>query len=269
MGEVLFGEACNVAVVVEVVVATVLSISMRSSQLVSEWIWSSFDLLEFLITDILGYASLACNFEGYVSGTLFELLEVDGKGKSGRGCSIRGGGLLNNELFARNFKLSKLNLGRYELTGLTSNDCREAAGWGWSLLPMPLRKTTEPLWLRSNALWIEGFGFNVFGFKARLAGVLTGFRLCHRARLFCSCRCWISADWMLKASTGKLGGIVKWKPELWFGTSGGGVQRWRGTEAVLVKSLKFSTQVETITLRSVEDGTTRSSVSSGSGKLRS
>ena len=134
---------------------------------------------------------------------------------------------------------------------------------------MPLRKTTEPLWLRSHALWIEGFGFNVFGFKARLAGVLTGFRLCHRARLFCSCSCWISADWMLKAGTGKLGGIVKWKPELWFGTSGGGLQRWRGTEPVLGKSLKFSTQVENITLRSVEDGTTRSSVSSGSGKLRS
>ena len=74
---------------------------------------------------------------------------------------------------------------------------------------------------------------------------------------------------MLKACTGKLGGIMNWKPELWFGISGGGVQRWRGTEAVLVKSLKFSTQVETITLGSVEDGTTRSSVSSGSGKLRS
>ena len=177
----LFGEACNVAVVEEVVLtaveATVLSISMRARQLVSEWTWSSFDLLENLITDILGNASLACNFEGYVSGTLFELLEVDGK--SGRGISIRGGGLLNNELFARKFKLSKLNLGRYELISLISSDCREAAGSGWSLLPMPLRKTTEPLWLRSNPLWIEAFGFNVFGVKARLAGVLTGFRLCH------------------------------------------------------------------------------------------
>ena len=177
MGEVLFGEACNVAVVVDVVLtaveATVLSISMRAWQLFSEWTWSSFDLLEFLITDILGYASLACNFEGYVSGTLFELLEVDGK--SGRGFSIRGGGLLNNELFAGNFKLSKFNLGRYELTGLISSDCREAAGWGRSLLPMPLRKTTEPLWLRSNPLWIEAFRFDVFGVKARLGGVLTGF----------------------------------------------------------------------------------------------
>ena len=177
MGEVLFGEACNIAVVVEVVVAVVeaavLSISMRSSELVSEWIWSSFDLLEFLITEILGYTSLACTFGGYVSGTLFELLEVDGK--SGRGFSIRGGGLRDNELFAGNFKLSKFNLGRYELTGLISSGCREAAGWGWSLLPMPLRKTTEPLWLRSNPLWIEAFRFDVFGVKARLAGVLAGF----------------------------------------------------------------------------------------------
>ena len=62
---------------------------------------------------------------------------------------------------------------------------------------------------------------------------------------------------------------MNWKPELWFGISGGGVHKWRGTEHVLVKSLKFSTQVETITLGSVVDGTTRSSVSSGSGKLRS
>ena len=53
---------------------------------------------------------------------------------------------------------------------------------------------------------------------------------------------------MLKAGTGKLGGRVNWKPELWFGISGGGVQRWRGTEHVLVKSLKFSTLVETIKL---------------------
>ena len=173
MGEVLFGEACNVAVVVEVVVATELSISMRSSQLVSEWIWLSFDLLEFFITDILGYTSLACTFEGYDSGTLFELLEVDGK--SGRGFSIRGGGLLNDELLPGNFKLSKFNLGRYELTGLISSDCREAAGWSWSLLPMPLRKTTGPLWLRSTPLWIEAFRFDVFGVKARLGGVLTGF----------------------------------------------------------------------------------------------
>ena len=74
---------------------------------------------------------------------------------------------------------------------------------------------------------------------------------------------------MLKAGTGKLGGRVNWKPELWVGISGGGVQRWRGTEHVLVKSLKFSTQVETIELGSEEDGTTRSSVSSGSDKLRS
>ena len=74
---------------------------------------------------------------------------------------------------------------------------------------------------------------------------------------------------MLKAGTGKLGGRVNWKPELWFGISGGGVHRWRGTEHVLVKSLKFSTQVETIALGSEEDGTTRSSASSGSDKLRS
>ena len=53
---------------------------------------------------------------------------------------------------------------------------------------------------------------------------------------------------MLKAGTGKLGGRVNWKPELWLGISGGGVHRWRGTEHVLVKSLKFSTLVETIKL---------------------
>ena len=158
MGEFLFGEACNVAVVVEVVVATVLSISMRSSQLVSEWIWSSFDLLEFLITDILGYTSLACTFGGYVSGTLFELLEVDGK--SGRGFSIRGGGLLNNELFAGNFKLSKFNLGRNDLGSWISYDCREAAGRGWSLLLMLLGRTTGLFWLnplRSKPLRIVSF----------------------------------------------------------------------------------------------------------------
>ena len=162
MGEVLFGEACNIAVVVEVVVAVVeaavLSISMRSSQLVSEWIWSSFDLLEFLITDILGYTSLACTFGGYVSGTLFELLEVDGK--SGRGFSIRGGGLLNNELFAGNFKLSKFNLGRNDLGSWISYDCREAAGRGWSLLLMLLGRTTGLFWLnplRSKPLRIVSF----------------------------------------------------------------------------------------------------------------
>ena len=162
MGEVLFGEACNVAVVEEVVLtaveATVLSISMRARQLVSDWTWSSFDLLENLITDILGYASLACNFEGYVSGTLFELLEVDGK--SGRRFSIRGGGLLNNELFAGNFKLSKFNLGRNDLGSWISYDCREAAGRGWSLLLMLLGRTTGLFWLnplRSKPLRIVSF----------------------------------------------------------------------------------------------------------------
>ena len=142
----MFGEACKTVVVVEVVVveARVLSISMRSLQLVSEWIWFSFDLLEFLITDTLGYTSLACTFEGYVSGTLFELLEVDGK--SGRGFSIRGGGPLNNELPAGNFELSKFNLGRYDLGSLISSDCREAAGRGWSLLLMLLGKTTGLFW---------------------------------------------------------------------------------------------------------------------------
>ena len=99
--------------------------------------------------------------------------------------------------------------------------------------------------------------------------VLAGFCLCQRARLYCSCSCWIIADWRLKG--GKFGGRVNWNGELLFGISGGGVQRCRGTAAVLVKNLRFSRDMLEVAANRFGSslGTTSTSASSGCGKPES
>ena len=88
--------------------------------------------------------------------------------------------------------------------------------------------------------------------------------------LYCSCSCWIKADWRLKG--GKFGGRVNWKPELLFGISGGGAQRCRGTEAGLVKKRRLSRDMLELGCSNRLGstlGTTSTSASSGCDKLES
>ena len=63
---------------------------------------------------------------------------------------------------------------------------------------------------------------------------------------------------------------MNWKPELLFGISGGGVQRCRGTEPVLVKNRRFSRDMLELGSRLGSTlGTSRTSASSGCDKLES